>query len=200
MIASSITWERGAAFFKVMIIDASGAIVGGPRQVALKVGGAYDTARQVLAMIEENRGSQSATVAGELQRNDQRVAEVLDLLKRTSSEEQVESLNLWLNEFLNYADALKGEIQEGSIHIVRSLDSQSGPSYVAMFAPYSTPGGAMRPRIISDEEELREFLGRELGEDVTSIDEILSQLEKQPTTALPHIVLSVARQRALGFL
>ena len=197
---SSITWERDTAFFKVLIIDDSGAIVDGPQQVALKVGGAYDTARKVLAMIDENRGSQSATIDSELQRNEQRVGEVLELFKRTSSEQRVESLNLWLNEFLNYADALKGEIQAGSIHIVRSFDSQGRASYVAMFAPYSTPGGPMKPRIILDEDELRAFLGRELGKDDTSINEILAELEKSPTTSLPDFVLSVARQRALGLL
>lgn len=199
-MASSITWERNTAFFKVMIVDHSGAIVNGPRQVALKIGGAYDTARQVLALIEENSGSQSATVAKELQRNEERVAEVLDLLRRTPSEERVESLNQWLNEFLNYADALKGEIQEGTIHIVRSLNSQGFPSYVVMFTPYSTPGGVLKPRLVPDEVELRDFLGRELGVDVTATDEILTQLDKQPTTSLPNVVLSVARQRALGLL
>jgi hypothetical protein len=199
-MATSITWARDTAFFKVIIIDGSGAIIDAPRQVALKVGGAFDTARQVLTLIEENGGSQSSTVASELRRNEQRVAEVLNLLKQTSSEGQVESLNLWLNEFLNYADALKNEIQEGTIHIVRSLDPPRPASYIAMFAPYCTPGGAMKPRVISDQEELRDFLGRELGVDVTSIDEILTKLQNQPTASLPNVVLSVARQRALGLL
>ncbi len=199
-MTATITWARDTAFFKVMIIDGSGAIVGVPHQVALKVGGAYDTARQVLALIAENGGSQSSTVALELQRNEQRVAEVLDLLKRASSEQQVALLNEWLNEFLNYADALKGQIQEGSIHIVRSLDPQRHPSYVVMFAPYGTPGGAMKPRVVSDELELREFLVRELGVDPASVDEVLTKLQNQPTTSLPNLILSVTRQRALGLL
>jgi len=58
-MATSITWARDTAFFKVIIIDGSGAIIDAPRQVALKVGGAFDTARQVLTLIEENGGSQS---------------------------------------------------------------------------------------------------------------------------------------------
>jgi len=203
---SDLNFDRDAAIIRVPIYDKNGTIVGAPMQIRLRVGSAGEIARQIVSAIAERKGDLNRTVDRQLRMNQQRVADILDQIERTRSVDSVARWNEWLNEFLNYADFLESstpvvtETQEGSLHIIRN---QSGPTqpatFVVMFAPYSTPGGAMKPVELVGDQELHDFLIR-VGMSEPEAGAAVAKAHQGVTSQIVNVVLSLDSQRKLGLL
>ena len=82
-------------------------------------------------------------------------------------------------------------LYSGSIHVVeiRKPTSSHPGKYQVVYAPYSGPGGAAKPRVVEGIEELEKFLKEEVQVDAYHVSETVSQLHKQGWASIPNVVL-----------
>jgi hypothetical protein len=82
-------------------------------------------------------------------------------------------------------------LYSGSIHVVevQKPTSNTDGKYSVVYAPYSGPGGAAKPRVLDGIEGLRVFLEEEVRIDASDVSEATSQLRKHGWTSIPNVML-----------
>ena len=91
-------------------------------------------------------------------------------------------------------------LYSGSIHIVeiRKPASSSASKYHVVYAPYSGPGGAAKPRVLDGLEGLKKFLEDEVRIDDSNVSEAISHVRKQGWASVPNVLLRGPDLKRLG--
>jgi hypothetical protein len=85
--------------------------------------------------------------------------------------------------------------REGTIHI---LGDKKRGSFAVIFAPFVGPGGAVPARHFSGKEKLRDFLENGLYLSRSSVDEVLSELERKGDASIFNVQLTRREVKKLG--
>jgi len=93
---------------------------------------------------------------------------------------------------------VKEHHNEGFLHILKH-DGKSGKQYSVVFAPIAGPGGSVPALRLSNLEELRAFLSRDLGVRQRAIDEAVEELERSGSSSISPVTLTTRQMKKLGF-
>jgi hypothetical protein len=91
-------------------------------------------------------------------------------------------------------------LYSGSIHVVevqKPMSNNQG-KYSVVYAPYSGPGGAAKPRVLEGLEALQDFLEEEVRIDSSEVSEAVSALRRHGWTSIPNVILRSPDLKRLG--
>lgn len=82
-------------------------------------------------------------------------------------------------------------LYSGSVHIVeiQKPTSHAQGKYHLVYAPYTGPGGAVRPRVLEGLDAIRRFLEGEVRIDGPTVAGAISQLRNQAWVSIPNVEL-----------
>jgi hypothetical protein len=82
-------------------------------------------------------------------------------------------------------------LYSGSVHVVeiQKPTSHASGKYHVVYAPYTGPGGAAKPRVLEGVEGLRRFLEKEVRIDGPTVADAISHLRKQGWVSIPNVEL-----------
>lgn len=82
-------------------------------------------------------------------------------------------------------------LYSGSIHVVevQKPTPNAQGRYSVVYAPYSGPGGAAKPRVFDGIEALSRFLEEEVRIDNSNVSDAISQLRKLGWASIPNVIL-----------
>jgi hypothetical protein len=91
-------------------------------------------------------------------------------------------------------------VYEGSIHILRVDRPNRVASYLVMFAPYRGPGGAMPTRELAGEQELQQFLVKEVAVLETIGQNVIGELKLRGSATIDRIRAKEKELKRWGLL
>jgi hypothetical protein len=82
-------------------------------------------------------------------------------------------------------------LYSGSIHVVevQKPSSNAQGKYSVVYAPYSGPGGAAKPRVLDGFEALEQFLEEEARIGASEVSEAISHLRRHGWASIPNVIL-----------
>jgi hypothetical protein len=177
----------------------------GDFEVVLPLGQARQGALDALRYARQVGADINATVRRELDANEDRIATLLRDMRASRTKHEIDQLSRALTTLVEYSRYLQTayvsprDTDEGAIHIVYTTTTEQGRSiYLAMFAGYSTPGGAMKPRVFNEEDDLLAFLVGQVQIELGAAKNAIGEAELKGSASIPNVRLTIQQRQALG--
>ena len=197
LTADSLAWVQSA-------VNQTGQIIA-QREFLLPLDGARKSALDTVSFANREGADVNQTVRQELDANEKRVQTVLRDLRKSQSRDEIDTIGRWLNALVEFSQYLQKayvsphDFDEGVIHIVgNDLGPDRNPVYLAMFARYLGPGGALRPLTFHSVDALRNFLTVDLHIEPVVVGTALEQLANKGTASIQNVRLSRTEQQWVG--
>lgn len=158
---------------------------------------------QFADFVSQNGGDLKTSMEAELEIIRGQLTELLKLMNSSHHAGQIRDLKDPMNILVTLATYLEQMLEpmrypklEGALHIVR-YSGEGKEIFAVTFAPYSAPGGAMKPRIISGRDELVKFLTDDVRLGNDQIPLIFADLDRYGSVSWPQVQMSQDRMKEL---
>lgn len=177
-------------------------------EVVIPFGQARQAALDAIRFARDAGADINATVRRELDANEDRIALFLRNMRVSRTKEEIDQLSEALTTLVEYARYLQTayvsprDTDEGVIHVVNTVTTEPGKRsiFLAMFAGYSTPGGAMKPRVFHDEDSLLAFLVGQVQIELGAAKHAIEEAKQKGSASIPNVRLTKPQQQVLGLV
>ena len=175
-------------------------------EVVLPFGEARRVALDAVRAARETGADINATVRRELDANEDRIKALLRNLRASRTKDQIDQLSEALTTLVEFAQYLQtayvspSDADEGAIHIVNTMTTEPNQRniYLAMFAGYFLPGGAMKPRVFHDEDALLAFLVGQVHVELGNAQKVIEQARQNGSASIQNVRLTGPQRQVLG--